>query len=284
MIGYACFQHNGFVWRHHLATLMPASLPHCDPADSPAAIRKIVVNQRAILARWDEGFDQDRCGEWWHIIKDQPEDIMQLSANTRSKIRRGSKKYKCEPVPRDLIAQIGYPVYRDAYARYETFEPMLSPEAFHDAVIQLPEQTEFWAVREITSNQLVAFSENVVRNNACFYLSIWFTPESLRHYSAYLLFHEMNQHYLNARKLLYVSDGARSISHHTNIHDFLETKFGFRKAYSKLRVVYHPLLQPIVTALFPLRGIIAALPGSLFRKMSVVLEQERIRRTCVEVT
>ena len=284
MIGYSCFEHHGFVWRSHQATLLPGSLPHCDPSYGADVIRKLVVQRNALLARWDQGFDQLQGGEWWHIIKDQPEDIMALSGSTRSKVRRGSKNFTCAPVARERIVAEGYAVDCAAFERYKTFESVLSEDAFRQAVMQLPDATEFWGVRHKPSGELVAFSENLVKQDACFYVTIWFTPESLKQYSAYLLFHEMNKHYLNERAIKYVSDGARSISHDTKIHDFLEEKFGFRKAYSRLSVVYHPLLGPLVNTLFPFRSLIRAVPWGIFQKASVVLEQERIRRSCLKVS
>ncbi|MGM9704630.1 MAG: hypothetical protein ACI3YB_01395 [Prevotella sp.] len=48
----------------------------------------------------------------------------------------------------------------------------------------------------------------------------------------------MNRHYLENRKLKFVSDGARSITNHSNIQPFLIDKFKFRKAYCNIRLTY----------------------------------------------
>jgi len=130
---------------------------------------------------------------------------------------------------------------------------------------------------------MAAFSENLVRDGACFYDTIWFEPESLKRYAGYALFYEMNKHYLNERDLRYVSDGARNISHQTNIHDFLEKKFGFRRAYARLRVVYFPGVGIAVRALYPFRRWFSRRSGGLLQKISVLLEQERIRRSCAQL-
>jgi hypothetical protein len=93
----------------------------------------------------------------------------------------------------------------------------------------------------------------------------------------------MNRHYLEERKFRYVSDGARSLSHDTQIHDFLESKFGFRKAYARLHVVYAPWLDASVAAAFPFRNLIKKMPFSPFKKASILLKQEEIRRECAKV-
>lgn len=55
-------------------------------------------------------------------------------------------------------------------------------------------------------------------------------------YPMYGLIIEMNRYYIEERRMLYVCDGARSITEYTNIQPFLTEKFGFRKAYCNLQV------------------------------------------------
>lgn len=279
MIGYQYFRNYGFIWRKHLGTLLPLSMPHRDAGVSPSRAMVLLAIHRAYLIRWESGFDCETPTEWWHVIKSEPEDLDALSANTRSKIRRGDKRFLVEPVSRDRIFEEGHAVYCRAYERYDTFEPMMSREAFCEAIMALPPETEFWVVRHRQSGEMVAFSENLVSDGACFYLSIWSTPDSLRQYASYALIHRMNLHYLNERSLRYVSDGARSISHNTGIHDFLMERFGFRRAYARLHVIYFPLLSPVVYTLYPFRQRISQAQGQLWQKVNILLKQEAIRRS-----
>ena len=109
---------------------------------------------------------------------------------------------------------------------------------------------------------------------------MWLEPESMAKFSGYLLFHEMELHYLKKRGFKYISDGARSLSHDTNIHDFLIRKFNFRKAYANLHVVYTPWLGLAVKLAFPLRHWIDAVPLGPSKKAGILLKQESIRREC----
>jgi hypothetical protein len=245
--------------------------------------QEIMGGQGALFLRWESGFDQVNSCPWWHIIKDGNPSLADLSSNTRSKVRRGLKAFDCKPISRDTVLGEGYEVYRSAFARYETHEKEFSEVEFVGAVKAMPDQTEFWGVWNKNNDALVAFSENYVEAEVSFYNTIWFEPSALRKYSSYALFYEMNRHYLEERKFRYVSDGARSLSHDTQIHDFLESKFGFRKAYARLHVVYAPWLDASVAAAFPFRNLIKKMPFSPFKKASILLKQEEIRRECAKV-
>lgn len=257
-------------------------MPHVEYASGWGGLFSLLVGEGAFFCRWDEDFDGPSEGEWWHVIKDQPEDIAKLPKKTRWQIRQGWKNVEVVPLGRDAIAAEGYDVYRSAFDRYITFEEILSVDAFNKAIAKLPDETEFWGVRERGTGRLVAFSENLVRDGACFYDTIWFEPSALKAYAGYMLIHEMNKHYLNERGLRYVSDGARSISHQTKVHEFLEQKFGFRRAYARLRVVYFPGFGLVVRLLYPFRRWFNGRSSGIAQKVAVVLEQERIRRACME--
>ncbi|WP_104201902.1 hypothetical protein [Billgrantia saliphila] len=279
MIGYHYFRNNGFLWRKHLGALMPLSMPHRNPGLRQSQAMALLAKHFAYLIRWESDFDSDTRTEWWHVIKSEPEELQHLSANTRSKVRRGERQFLIEPVIRDVILEEGHAVYCKAYQRYDTFESMMSRPDFVRAILDLPTETEFWAVRDRKSGKMEAFSENLVMDGACFYLSIWVTPDSLKRYASYALIHHMNRHYLNVRGLAYVSDGARNISHETGIHDFLIERFGFRRAYARLHIAYFPLLTPVIHALFPFRRRIGQARGKVWKKITVLLEQEAIRRS-----
>jgi len=76
-----------------------------------------------------------------------------------------------------------------------------------------------------------------------------------------------------------VNDGSRSISHETNIQPFLEQKFKFRKAFCKLHLEYSFLLKLFLVIIIPFERLIDFFPLNLFRKVSVLIKQEKIRRS-----
>jgi hypothetical protein len=258
-------------------------MPHVPLPIGESQLKGLLVMKGAALARWEDEFDSDCSGEWWHVVKDVPERFEDLSANTRSKIRRGRKRLSVSLCAREDVLRHGYRVYKAAYARYRTFEHQLREPDFAAAISGLPEETDFWCVVDQDSGAWVGFCENLIRDGACFYSTIWFDPIGLRKYAGYVLIHEMNRHYLNDLSLRYVSDGARSINHSTEIHEYLQEKFLFRKAYARLRIVYAPGVYPLICCLYPLRRLLKGSSCGVLQKLAVLLEQERIRRSFVEI-
>ena len=53
------------------------------------------------------------------------------------------------------------------------------------------------------------------------------------------LIRSLIKQYLNENNFRYVNDGAKSMSHDTNIQEFLIKKFKFRKAYCQLQEGRH---------------------------------------------
>ena len=279
MIGYKWFGAEGFFWRHHFKSLLPLCMPHVDPRLSYNQAQQLLRDHGVWFLRWDTEFDSNKPSDWWHVIKDNQEVLGDLSRNTRNQIRRGCKHFDVVLVDRIKIKQECYSVYSDTFLDYDTIEKPITHQAFEVLIDNMPEETEFWCVIEKNTNKTVGFSENMVRDSSCFYLNIWIHSAAKHNYAGYALFHEMNKYYLNVKCCKYVSDGARSISHNTNVHKFLESKFGFRKAYSTLNIVYVPWFGTLVRVLYPARKLFNALPTKIFRKISIVLFQEEIKRS-----
>jgi hypothetical protein len=113
----------------------------------------------------------------------------------------------------------------------------------------------------------------------CHYSTIKFHPDYLKNYTSYILFYAMNRYYLEEKKLRYVNDGARSISHATNVQKFLIEKFGFIKAYVRMEIAYRWDAALAVKLLYPFAGMIAGIDHPAAKKIGVALTQEKIRRS-----
>lgn len=279
MIGYNFIDDNGFFWRGNQGGLLPLSSPKENCGLDPITMRALLKKNDAFFIRWESGFDEMANTSWWHVIKSGEEHLDDLPKKTRYMIRKASKGYRARLVSLDEIIENGYKVYLSAYARYETHEPVFDEGKFVKAIKSLPVQTEFWAVYD-GDDDMVGFSENFISGKTCFYVTMWFCPAAMKKFASYLLFHEMAKFYLNELDFDYISDGSRSLSHNTNIHAFLESKFNFRKAYARLHVVYAPWLEVFVTLAYPFRNMIDSLPFDMCKKATVLLKQEEIRRQC----
>jgi hypothetical protein len=155
----------------------------------------------------------------------------------------------------------------------------MSESEFKDYVMNLhPEYWEFFAVWNKENGELTAYSQNLVMDEAAEYKIIKLHPAYLKDYPSYALVYRMNEHYLSERQLKYVNDGARSIAHQTNIQHFLMEKFGFRKAYCRMNLGYRNSVRLIVRLFMPFRALVKRVDLPLFRKLSILLKQEKLYR------
>jgi hypothetical protein len=279
VIGYEAFEAGGLAWRMLHGAIVPLTPPHRLDGVEAAAMRRMVHVRGAFLARWESGFDSQRATEWWHVVKDGDPGLSLLSKKTRYLVRQGIANFDARPCTRADIAGSGYSTYHAAFERYHTFERRFGEPEFRAAVEAMPDCVEFWGVFDRVSGGMAAFAENVVDADSCFYSTMWFVPEALKRSASYALVQAMNEHYLGERRLRYVSDGARSISHETNVHAFLQDKFGFRRAYCTLHVAYSRKVGLAVALAYPFRRLLKAMRIS--SRLDVLLEQERIRRACL---
>ncbi|CAH6793868.1 conserved hypothetical protein [Vibrio chagasii] len=275
MIGYEYFSDQNVIWRNNQNTIMPIGSLLNFPVDEKTCHR-MLLEKKSYLIRWESEFDTFNEGSWWHVIKSDVENLEDYSKKVRYEIRRAAKKYTVLKVCRSTIIEHGFLVYKSSYERYDTHEPMYSEGLFKKQVCLLPENTEFFGVYD--NDTLVGFSENFVDNGTCFYVSMWVTPDSMKCSASYLLFHEMNKYYLNELKFHYVSDGARSLSHNTNIHKFLISKFKFRKAFCKLNVIYDWKVGLMLKITRPFERFILNSGSNLLHPLKVLIKLDLIKR------
>ena len=264
-------------WRIYQVALVSTYPPHVNVRVDRHMLATLIKEKGALFARWTDNWDCDGQTSFWYVIKDSFVPLENMLAKQRSEIKRGFKNCDVRMVTREYIENFGYGVYMKASASYSThLEPMTETD-FKNA-IGASEKSEFWAVFIRDTDLLIAYSHNILQDAVCYYSIIKFDPDFLNLYPGYALIHTMNQVYLCDRGFRYVSDGARNISHDTNIQDYLIKKFGFRRAYCRLNILYRPDITVIVKLLFPFRKLFLHARTGILAKVASVLVQEEIRR------
>lgn len=204
-------------------------------------------------------WDCEEQTSFWFIIQDKPILLENLHSKCRNQVRRSLKELNIKKID---IGQDGvgynevYEVYVSAFSRYKvTTSPPAQKEDWIRHIRDTRNDVELWGAFERETGQLIAYAEVVLQSNAAKYTALKAIPEKMnKTYPFYGLLFEMNRYYIEERQLLYVTDGARSITEHSNIQPFLE-KFNFRKAYCQLRVTYIWWIRPIVNMLYPIRRV-----------------------------
>lgn len=220
-------------------------------------------------------FDCTEETSFWHVIKDTFGGMEELSSKMRNQVRKSLKIYAIRKVTADEILRVGYPIFVSAIENYRVKCAPVSYESFVNMIKNSSSNSyDFWCVFEKETNKAVALSINVVHDDCCEYKTMKADPLFLHNstYPYYGLIYEMNRFYLEEKKLKYVSDGARSITEHSNIQPFLVDKFKFRKAYCRLQIEYKWWLKLIVRCCYPFRKVIPNL------QIVALLKMEAMRR------
>jgi hypothetical protein len=276
MINYKNIQ-----WYSYHGALLPRVSPHKNISLSKEDAKKLLKKSGALFLRYTDEWDRKEESEFWYIVKDDFKGMDELSSNTRNQIRKGQKYCSVKKVSCEEVALKGYETYKSAFDRYNTHLKPMSQKIFYDNMMQ-SNNYDFFAVYEKETGKMIAYSSNTIDDNICSYTTIKLHPAYLSLYPSYALFYEMNQYYLEDKRFRYVHDGARSISHDTNIHAFLLQKFKFRKAYCRLHVDYRWDVKLAVMILYPFRNILKKFDHTITNKISVLLRQEEIRRSFVK--
>jgi len=271
-------------WRKYNGAIIPDIPPHINADTNDLEIK--IKENKVYFARWTTDFDSRTKENFWYVICDNKSELSDYSKNTRSKINRGLKQCEVRIIDKKTIVELGYEVYSSAFENYETYLKAKSKKEFVSQIEETQSDWEFWGV--FYNGKMIAYSKNKLIDNYCEYASLKFEPDFLRYYSSYALFYTMNTYYLNEKNFKYVNNGARSISHSTNIQDLLIQKFLFRQAYCKLHILYTPTVKILVDVLFPFRHLLKMLSFlSLIRintllKINILLKQEEMSRQVVQ--
>jgi len=237
---------------------------------------KQLLKQSGLMVRNTYNFDCQEETCFWYLIKDCFEGFEELSGNTRKKVRRSLEKIEFRKVDNHFIKEFGYPILRASFDDYSVKDRITNSQTFENYLKECDEKDyDYWGIFDRNNGNFIGFFTVMLWKDSCEYGLVAVLPDYKRKnttYPYYGLFHTMNQYYLQEKGFRYVTDGARSITEHSNIQDFLIEKFHFRKAYCQLEVHYRWWMKIAVNLLYPFRKIIT-LP-----RIKAILNMEAMQR------
>lgn len=268
---------NNIRWFIYQGALIPDAPPHHNITLSLQEQKQLLKKSYAYFIRWTSNFDIPQETSFWYIIKDKPEGLETYNSKIRNQIKKGLHLCRVQKCTVSLIMNEGYDVYRKAFDHYHTVQQPSDKSNFKKALLSLEGNWEFWEVRN-DAGKLIGYSQNYIIDTVCNYSTVKLDPDFLPLYPAYALFYTMNLHYLNECNMRYVHDGSRSLSHETNIQDFLCSKFKFRKAYCKMHIAYRNDISIFVKLIYPFKNLFSKMDIKIMKKITTLLKHEEIRR------
>ena len=236
---------------------------------------KSLLKQGGLLVRNTYDFDCKENTCFWYIIKDHYEGIEGLSSRTRNKIRHAFSHFDYRTVTFETMIEDAYPIVEETFSGYSVRDRKMDKSVFQAYLNQCKEKSfDYWGVFDKETQEMVGFCTVAVWENCCEYgmTGILTKYKKDGYYPYYGLYHNLNMYYLDKQGFKYVSDSARTITEHSQIHEFLINNFNFRRAYCKLDVHYRWWVKMAVNVLYPFRNVIT-LPH-----VKAVLNMEAMRR------
>ena len=216
-------------------------------------------------------WDKQESSSFWYVIKDNFGGIDELPSKVRNQVRKSNKTYEFRKVDAHEMADMGYELYNKTRERFNDKSLYKTKEQWKSRC--KGDDKQFWIGYHRETGEPHCFAMNKLYDDHCDYVSMGVNPEAPSStYPMYGLIIEMNRYYLEELKLTYVSDGARSITEHSNIQPFLIEKFKFRIAYCDLQIFYKPWLSLLVKFLYPFRNKMSN------KRILAILNQESMTR------
>lgn len=261
-------------WRPYHEALVPACLKPAPVHLSPEEEEDLLRRSGATLLRYFTIINREPTAFWYSACDEyHPEN---LAKKVRGDIRRAHECCTFKRIDPIWLAINGYECYVAAHSRYKAAHPH-SREVFERKCLDcVYGPFEFWGA--FVGEKLAGFAKYVVGDDYAAGVVLKLDPAYFSSRAGYGLRDTMVRTYVcDWHKT--IIDGFRSVSHDTKMHEFL-LRFGYRRVFTDLKVVYRSSVRLFVRFTFPFKAIIDCLPdiGSIHSVKSLLV-QEEIRRS-----
>lgn len=176
-----------------------------------------------------------------------------LSANVRSKVRRGLKRCTVAPVPFDVIATAGRQAHQDTLARQR-----------RESGLDGPRWDRFWSAAAHTDgfegwgawndDRLAAFLVSVTFEDSVEFLLARSCSEELGAYPNNALIYQVTEEMLSRRGVREITFGLESLEPVGPLDQF-KFGMGYRAKPLRQRIVFHPILAALLRQA-PVRALV----------------------------
>ncbi len=218
-------KYKNILWRIDRAFAEPADI--MQHLDFECASLDFKYFSKTLAIRWVKKTQLTKANLWF-VVQDRAVQLTDLSSNTRSKVRRGIRRFELKPVSRQDIATKGYFLYKKLF-RFRYGKPM-SYSAFARHIAGLPAEFIFFGVFDRSNGELAGYLQIFEGENHVYLRVINILPQANRNYASYAVFYLLNEIFFQAKGKVIVL-GLRSLTGRSNIQHFVQEKFFYRRDY-----------------------------------------------------
>lgn len=242
-------------WRYYNHAMTPSQAPHL-PVDISAvedgSVFKADPNgKKALFARWTEGWDLPCQTNWWYLICKPPFSLENLSKSSRKNIKNALKKCEVKKIKPLEYKEDIWRIYMSSVSHYENFKSSYT-EANYIERLKL-QNVDWWAAFSKEDGRMIGYKSVNTYDTYVHFTSAKYDVGYLKMRASDALAYTCLSYYLSKDNVQYVSEGARSISHITNVQNYYIEHFKFYKAYCKLKLRFRPSVAPLIKMIYPFR-------------------------------
>ena len=216
------------------------SFPHARLVDPPSAELRQLFWRLALGVRSFGPPDGDGRSSYDLMCRDRDYDLGRLSANTRSKIRRGLARCTVERLEPAYVRVHGRAIHEETLHRIGVREPY--PWELYWRAVEQSDVVEVWGA--LAGADLVAYLV-AVRGDRCTEIMVArSSTEALRFYPNNALVYTAVRDMLGRPEIDGVWFGAESLEGADTVDEF-KLSMGFVKRPIRQRIVLHPVLRPL---------------------------------------
>ncbi len=269
----------GFIWVDYSRMVVPIGPIKVDYSISEEEARFLLSRfSKTFAVRFTSGFTNARADNGWYavILKDFKQ-LLDLSKNTRKKIRSGSRNCTVRRLDAKFVADHGYDAFSAAVRRYKgTNKPEVTETYFRREILataRFDDIVHYWGAfygdRLIALHIIYAY-DRIEASGVLLRLH----PDFIKLYPSYILHQTMGEYYLEKESFEYINGGLRNILHQTNIQDFLMNTFKYEKAFLGLSLKYRPYYGLLISMGMPARSLL----GSISPKVAALYKMNEAAR------
>ena len=225
---------------------------------SKEEMKYLLKNSNALFLLNPYDYDSNEKTSFWYVVRKRPYTVEDYSPKIRKQIRRSLKEYRYTRInPLEILDDV-YRVYLEANQRLGVTDVMTLGSFKMMVTTSIKAGKEWWGGFHIEDDKLAMVE--ILRITKSGYAEMdaeWLSYKYTKHNPTYGLNDTIVGNLLGERGFELINAGARSLTEHSNVQDFLIEKFGFKKAYCRVQL-YMPFGYRVVSkCLYPFRKLIS---------------------------